>query len=162
MARLFSKDYHEKSASWYFNHAVIGLDKGDLQHWKSIDETGRFHMHFVPTPEKREFFCAQLDLVYDPQSEKVVSHHCSECGEDDKCRHYLSILRYAYHHLATDIFDLPAVETCTGTALRGGEKWQDLLKQARLELEGIYDPETDKIRFYHGSYNPLDIPLLLR
>ena len=162
MARLFSKDYHEKSASWYFNHAVIGLDKGDLQHWKSIDETGRFHMHFVPTPEKREFFCAQLDLVYDPQSEKVMSHHCSECGEDDKCRHYLSVLRYAYHHLATDIFDLPAVETCTGTALRGGEKWQELLKQARLELEGIYDPETDKVRFYHGSYNPLDIPLLLR
>jgi hypothetical protein len=31
MARLFSKDYHEKSASWYFNHAVIALARGGLQ-----------------------------------------------------------------------------------------------------------------------------------
>ncbi|MBW6513690.1 MAG: DEAD/DEAH box helicase [Candidatus Syntrophosphaera sp.] len=162
MARLFSKDYHERSASWYFNHAVIALDKGDLQYWKSIDEAGCFHIHFVPNPDRREFFSPQLDVVYDPATQTVKSHHCHECRDAESCRHFLSVLRYAYLYLRTDIFDLPAVETCDGTALRSNERWQLIHEQAAIEIEGIYNPETDKIRFYHGSYEPLDIPLLLK
>ena len=95
MARLFSKDYHDKSASWYFNHAVIALDRGDLQYWKSIDENGLYHLHFVAVPERREFFIPQLDIVYDPARQTVVSHHCHECRDEEGCRHYLSVLRYA-------------------------------------------------------------------
>lgn len=162
MARLFSKDYHDKSASWYFNHAVIGLENGDLQHWKSIDEAGCYHLHFFPAQAKREFFCSQLDVVYDPVSQTVLSHHCSECRDDDSCRHYLSVLRYAYHFLRTEIFELPTVETCDGTALRGREEWQRAYQEARVEIEGIYDPGTDKIRFYHDRYEPLEIPVLLK
>ena len=79
MARLFSKDYHEKSASWYFNHAVIGLDKGDLQHWLSVDEAGLYHLHFFAAPDKAGIFGSQLDVVYDPASQLISSHHCSEC-----------------------------------------------------------------------------------
>jgi SNF2 family DNA or RNA helicase len=161
MARLFSKDYHERSASWYFNHAVIGLDKGDLQHWKSVDEAGLYHMHFFPEASRREFFVSWVDVVYDPQTQTIRSHLCSECGEDDNCRHYLSVLRYAYHHLRTDIFDLPAVETCDGKALRAPERWQETIREAYLSLEGIYNPEMDKVRFYYDKYEPLDLPLLL-
>lgn len=162
MARLFSKDYHEKSASWYFNQAVIGLDNGDLQHWKSIDEAGCYHLHFFAIPAKREFFAPQVDIVYDPASQTVVSHRCQVCRGEENCRHYLSVLRYAYYHLRTDIFDLPMVETCAGTSLRGSEFWQEAHANAVIEIEGIYAPETNKIRFYHGKYEALDIPLLLR
>lgn len=162
MARLFSKDYHEQAASWYFNQAVIGLERGDLQHWKSVDEAGRYHLHFFPVPGKREYFAAELDIVYDPASQAVVSHHCPACRNEDNCRHYLSILRYAYLYLRTDIFETPLVETCDGDALRGSEKWQELRRRAKIELEGIYDPGMDKIRFHLSSYAPLDIALAVK
>ncbi|MGC9361512.1 MAG: SNF2-related protein, partial [Candidatus Syntrophosphaera sp.] len=162
MARLFSKDYHDKSSSWYFNHAVIPLEKGDLQFWKSIDETGCYHVHFVPVPGKREFFSPQVDIVYDPANQRVKSHYCHECRDQESCRHYLSVLRYAYQYLRTDIFDTPIVETCDGDVLRGSEKWQQIYDQALLEIEGIYSPEKDKVRIYLRKYEPLDIPLLVK
>jgi superfamily II DNA or RNA helicase len=162
MARLFSKDYHEKSSSWYFNHAVIGLDKGDLLYWKSIDEAGFYHLHFLAIVEKRDYFPAQVDIVYDPVSQTVQSHHCHHCIEGEGCRHYLSVLRYAYHYLRTDIFEVPTVETCSGNVLRSSEKWQQVHASAYIEVEGIYTQEQNKIRFYHGKYEALDIPLLLK
>lgn len=162
MARLFSKDYHEKSSSWYFNHAVIALERGDLRFWKSIDEKGFYHFHFVAIPKRREWFSAQVDIVYDPEKQEIVSHHCHECRDEDGCRHYLSILRYAYHYLSTDIFDQPAVETCDGDVLRGGEYWRTVRDAAVIEVERLYNPDSDKVRFYHGSYGDLDIPLLLQ
>ncbi len=162
MARLFSKDYHDKSSSWYFNHAVIPLEKGDLQFWKSIDESGCYHIHFVPVPGKREFFSPQVDIVYDPESQRVKSQHCHECRDQESCRHYISVLRYAYQYLATDIFDTPLVETCDGEVLRGSEKWQQIYDQAVLEIEGVYSTDKDKVRFYHKRYAPLDPQLLAK
>ena len=151
MARLFSKDYHEHSASWYFNHAIIVLEAGDLEYWRSVDEQGLYHLRFFPRPEVRHHFCQRLDLVYDPVSQLIVRHECSECGEEELCRHFLSLLRYAYHHLKTDIFDSPAVETCSRDDLRVSEDWSETLSSARLELEGLYDPGADKVRFYHSD-----------
>lgn len=162
MARLFSKDYHDKSSSWYFNHAVIPLERGDLQYWKSIDETGCYHIHFVPVPSKSGVFSPQVDIVYDPESQRIKSHHCHECKDQESCRHYLSVLRYAYQYLRTDIFDMPVVETCDSNVLRSSERWQQIYDEAVLEIEGIYSPERDKVRFYHKKYGPLDIPLLLK
>ncbi|HPN40233.1 MAG TPA: DEAD/DEAH box helicase [Candidatus Cloacimonadota bacterium] len=162
MARLFSKDYHEHSASWYFNHAIIVLEAGDLEYWRSVDEQGLYHLRFFPRPEVRHHFCQRLDLVYDPVSQLIVRHECSECGEEELCRHFLSLLRYAYHHLKTDIFDSPAVETCSRDDLRISENWSETLSSARLELEGLYDPGADKVRFYHESFAPIDLPYLVR
>ncbi len=162
MARLFSKDYHDKSASWYFNHAVIALDRGDLQYWKSIDENGLYHLHFVAVPERREFFIPQLDIVYDPARHTVVSHHCHECRDEEGCRHYLSVLRYAWLYLKTDMFEQPAVETCDGCVLRGGDHWRKAHDSARIEVERLFDPQFDKVRFHHAKYGALDLPTLLR
>ncbi|MDP2172276.1 MAG: DEAD/DEAH box helicase [Candidatus Cloacimonadaceae bacterium] len=162
MARLFSKDYHDKSASWYFNHAVIALADGDLEFWKSVDEQGRFNLHFFAVTDKRDYFSARVDIVYDKAGERVISHTCSECKDAEDCRHYLSILRYSYHHLKTEIFSAPVIETCDGNDLRANESWQNTVHAARFELEGIYNPVLDKIRFYHGEFDPIELPLLIR
>lgn len=160
MARLFSKDYHDKSTSWYFNHAVIALENDDLWYWKSLDESGNYHLRFFPIPAKQELFCKHIDVVFNPQTEQIESHECSECREDDSCRHYLSILRYGYMYLSTAIFDEEVVETCGGNALSGDEAWLIIARDAKLYLEGIYNPETDKVRFYHSEFAPLD-PVLM-
>lgn len=161
MARLFSKDYHELSNSWYFNHAVIPLDKDDLWYWLAADEAGRFQMRFFPSQDKTEYFSEWVEVLYDPIEEKILRHRCAECKHDDSCRHYLSLLRYAYLNLSTDVFIEEALQTCDGDALRGNPRWLDLAHDARLSVEGIYDPNTDKIRFYHTAFQDLDVPALI-
>jgi len=160
MARLFAKDYHDKSTSWYFNHAVIALDNGDLWFWKSLDEAGNYVLRFFPVPEKKEYFSDFLDVVFDPESETIVSHECSQCHDDDNCRHYFSVLRYAYLYLSTDIFAHEVVQTCDGDALSAEEAWLDTAASAKLYLEGIYNPDTDKVRFHHQEFGILD-PVLI-
>ncbi len=160
MARLFAKDYHDKSTSWYFNHAVIALENGDLWYWKSRNEEGHYQLRFFPVPEKREYFSEHLDVVFDPISGLVISHDCSQCHADDNCRHYLSVLRYGYLFISTGVFEQEVVETCDGNALSGNEVWLEIARSARIYLEGVYNPETDKIRFYHSEFAPLD-PVLI-
>lgn len=160
MARLFSKDYHEHSNTWYFTQAIIPLQNGDLLFWKSMDESNRIRFRFFPEQSKRAVFCNSLNVVYDPKDEKIVSYTCSECPDEDACRHYLSLLYYAYHYLKTDILKDNIIETYQTNLLVGNARWQRLSQEAQIEVEGIYNPETDKIRFYFNQYAPIDARLL--
>ncbi|MCK9335086.1 MAG: DEAD/DEAH box helicase [Candidatus Cloacimonetes bacterium] len=162
MARLFSKDYHELSNSWYFNHAVIPLAKDDLWYWLAADETGRFQMRFFPSQTKTEYFSAWVEVLYDPETERVVNHKCAECNHDDNCRHYLSLLRYCYFNLSTDIFTEDPIKTCDGNALRANPHWMDLAHEAKLSVEGIYDPDSDKVRFHHDAFRDLNMQELIK
>ena len=162
MARLFSKDYHERSNSWYFNHAVIPLSEGDLWYWHTADEAGNILLRFFPTLEKREFFSEWVEVLYNPSTERIIRFRCAECGRDESCRHYLSLLRYSYNYLSDDILNEELVETCDGDTLRGNPSWLSISHKAALEIEGIYDPETDKIRIYHRAYTGLEMPELLK
>jgi len=162
MARLFAKDYHDRSTSWLFNHAVIPLENGDLWFWKTLDEAGHYALRFFPVPDKQEYFNASLDVVFDPESETIVSHTCSQCHDDDSCRHFFSVLRYGYLFLSTDIFAREVVETCDGDALCAQEAWLGLAANARIAIEGIYNPEADKIRFYHTELGAIDPVLLVK
>ncbi|MCB5287393.1 MAG: DEAD/DEAH box helicase [Candidatus Cloacimonetes bacterium] len=162
MARLFSKDYHDRSNSWYFNHAVIPLSEGDLWHWHTVDEAGNILLRFFPTLEKRDYFSAWVEVLYDPRSQMIIRYSCAECGQDESCRHYLSLLRYSYHFLSDDILQEDLVQTCDGDTLRGNVSWLNLSHEAALEIEGIYSPESDKIRIYHRAYAGLNMPELLK
>ncbi|MFA7024621.1 MAG: DEAD/DEAH box helicase [Candidatus Cloacimonadaceae bacterium] len=162
MARLFSKDYHDRSNSWYFNHAVIPLSEGDLWHWHTVDEAGNILLRFFPTLEKRDYFSAWVEVLYDPRSQMINRYSCAECGQDESCRHYLSLLRYSYHFLSDDILQEDLVQTCDGDTLRGNVSWLNLSHEAALEIEGIYSPESDKIRIYHRAYAGLNMPELLK
>lgn len=157
MARLFSKDYHDRSNSWYFNHAVIPLEPGDLWYWHTVDEAGNILLRFSPTKEKRDYFCAWIEVLYDPRLQRIVRFQCAECGQDESCRHFLSLLHYAYQYLSDDILKEELIQTVDGDSLRGNVKWLELSRQARLEIEGIYNPDTDKIRIYHRSYEGLNM-----
>ncbi len=159
MARLFGKDYHEYSNTWYFRHALIPMEKGDLLYWKSLDDEKRVRFHFFPVQEKRHLFTQALDLIYDPVTGRIISHTCSDCREEETCRHFLSVLYYAYRYLNTEMLSETIVETYDTNILRSGEEWMAKLAEAVWEVEGIYNPETDKIRFYYHRFVPLDMRL---
>ncbi|HQB98434.1 MAG TPA: ATP-dependent helicase, partial [Candidatus Cloacimonadota bacterium] len=162
MARLFSKDYHEKSNSWYFNHAVILLEDGDLWYWNTEDEKGNVLMRFYPANELREYFSPWVEVLYEPQEKRIIRYECAECSTDEGCRHYLSLLRYAYIYLSDHIMDQDLVQTCDSDSLRGELRWVDAAQNFNLEIEGLYDPASPKIRIYHRGLASVDIVALMR
>lgn len=162
MARLFSKDYHDRSNSWYFNHAIILLEDGDLWYWHTLDESDNVLFRFYPTRDKREYFSAWVEVLYDPREQRILSFQCAECAQDDSCRHYLSLLRYAYNFISDDILKEKPVQTCDSDSLRGNLRWISNSHSFKLLFEGIYNPGTSKIRIYHQGLEDVDVPGLLK
>lgn len=157
MARLFAKDYHERSNSWFFNHAVIVFEEGDLWYWHTEDESGNILMRFYPTEEKRSHFSEWVELVYDTKAQKIREFHCAECGDDEGCRHYLSLLLYAYNYISDDIFKEEIIQTGDGDSLRGSNRLLDGIADAFFEIEGIYNPKQSKVRVYHRGFEGIDL-----
>jgi hypothetical protein len=125
-----------------------------------LDENNRVRFRFFPEQSKRGLFSDHINVVYDPAEERIVSHICSDCPDEDACRHFLSLLYYAYNNLKTDILKDNIIETYQANLMVGNEQWQQISQDAKIEIEGIYNPETDKIRFFFNQYTDIDVRLL--
>ncbi len=158
MARLFGTEYHEHSNSWYFKSSVLKLKKDDLIFKYYLDEKKNVIFKFEAIPEKSHIFSPKIDISYDKKNARILTHSCTECGEDD-CKHYLSILYYAYNYLPTDMLEKKAVQTYHTKLLDYNEYWQRVILNAKIEIGDIYNNNTDKIRFYLKSYKPMLIRL---
>lgn len=159
MARLFSSEYHEHSNSWHFKSSITILKPDDLHIAQFLDENGNAIFRIRAADDAVKPFPAKLEIVYDKSRRRILSHHCSECGED-VCRHYLSLLEYAYQHLTTDILDVPIVQTYQTRLLRVNEYWQRVVLNAQIEIADIYNQKTDKIRLFFASYAPMRMRLI--
>ncbi len=159
MARLFGLEYHELSNSWFFKSSVIKLKKEDIIYRKYLDEVKNVIFKFEAIPGKKTKFSPKVEITYNKKQKKIIQHFCSECGEED-CRHYLSILNYTYNFLSTDLLDEQVVQTYHTKFLKYNEYWQRTVLNAKIEIESIYDNNTDKIRIYLKSYKPLNVRLI--
>jgi SNF2 family DNA or RNA helicase len=159
MARLFGKEYHEHSNSWFFKSSVTRLQLRELNFKKFLDENRNVIFQFEAVPERQNVFPAKLDIIYDKAKQVIREHTCSECGSDT-CKHYLSLLNYTYHYLSTDLLDEVVVQTYQSKLLDYNEFWQRVVLNAKIEIGDIYDKTTDKIRFYLKSYMPMNIRLI--
>lgn len=154
MARLFGKEYHENSNSWFFKSSLIRLMKDDLIYKDYLDENKNVVFSFEAVPAKKYIFSAKVEILYDKKNEKIIKHFCSEC-DDKECRHYLSIIKYTYNFLSTDILEKSSVQTYHTSLLDYNEFWQRTVLNAKIEISDIYNNKTDKIRFNMKSYKPL-------
>jgi len=159
MAKLFGKEHHENSNSWFFKSSLIRLMKDDLNHKNYLDEDKHVVFSFEAIPKKKYVFPAKVEILYDRKNEKILNHKCSEC-DDKECRHYLSIIKYAYNFLSTDILDKSSVQTYHTSLLDFNEFWQRTVLNAKIEISDIYNGKTDKIRFNMKSYRPLLIRII--
>jgi len=159
MARLFGKEYHEHSNSWFFKSSLIRLMKDDLVFTDYLDENKNVVLRFEAIPAKKYIFSAKLEILYDKKSEEIVDHSCSEC-DDKECRHYLSIIKFANNFLSTDILEKSTVQTYHTSLLDFNEFWQRTVLNAKIEISDIYNNKTDKIRFNLKSYKPLLIRII--
>ncbi len=160
MARLFRKEYHEHSNTWYFKKTVIPLDLSLIEFRKSLDENGNYLFNFQVTPTEKLFNQAQIKILYDPNHENILEHSCSLHPHEDACAHYLTIIDFAYNHLGTEIFEEKTVQVYRGRILKYNEFWQRILLSSRILIADIYDQESNKIRFFFEGYNRIDIRLI--
>ncbi|MCD6181842.1 MAG: DEAD/DEAH box helicase [Candidatus Cloacimonetes bacterium] len=159
MARLFSKEYHEHSNSWHFRSLVIPLPKDSLVFTQFLDEKGNAVLRFRAADNAPNPFPVKLEILYNREDRTILAHHCSEC-QQDVCRHYLTLLHYAYHHLSTDLLDVPIVQTYQTRLLRVNEYWQRIVLNGHIEIADIYNQKTNKIRIFFASYAPMQIRLI--
>lgn len=159
MARLFGKEYHEHSNSWFFKSSLIRLMKDNLNFTNYLDENENVVFRFEAVQAKKYIFSPKLEIIYDRKNLKILDHSCSEC-DDKECRHYLSIIKYAYNYLSTDMLDKNSVQTYHTSLLDFNEFWQRTVLNAKIEISDIYNDNTDKIRFNMKSYDPLLIRVI--
>ncbi len=159
LARLFGTEYHEHSNSWYFKSTVLKLQYRDLEFKKYLDEKKDIIFKFESITKKLNVFPAKVEIVYNKKKRKITKHFCSECKADD-CKHYLSILSYAYNYLSTEMLEQEVVQTYHTRLLEYNEYWQRIVLNAKIEVGDVFDNNTDKIRFYLKSYSPLQIRLI--
>lgn len=133
--------------------------KDDLIYKDYLDENKNVVFRFEAVPLKKYTFPAKMEILYDKKNEKIINHSCSEC-EDKECRHYLSIIKYAYNFLSTDMLEKSSVQTYHTSLLDYNEFWQRTVLNAKIEISDIYNNKTDKIRFNMKSYKPLLIRVI--
>jgi SNF2 family DNA or RNA helicase len=159
MARLFGSEFHEHSNSWYYQKSVYKLAKSDIEFKKYLDEQGNVIMEFRTVKEKARYFPLDIKISYDLQKRIILNWKCFTCGQS-VCRHFLSIVDFAYHNMTTEELMINAVQTYDSELLEYDEYWQQTVLNARIEVSDVYNNQNNKIRFYFNSYNPMKIRIL--
>ncbi len=157
MARLFGKEYHEHTNSWYYKNLIREYDQSEIRYRKFLDEAGNIIFKFEGTENSP--FQAKIEIVYNKLNREIISHNCSEDGTDI-CSHFLSIINHAYEYYSTDILEKQVVQTYQTKLLEYNEFWQRVVLNSKIEIADIFNPKNDKIRFYFKSYNPINIRLI--
>ncbi|PID29849.1 MAG: hypothetical protein CSB55_00900 [Candidatus Cloacimonadota bacterium] len=157
MARLFGKDYHEHSNTWYFKNLVKHSSRNDFTYSAYRDQEKMLVFEFKPTENYVSHFPASLNIVYNPDSEKIINIKCPYCPKDDTCKHYLNVLNYAYQYISTAHLNIEKdIQTFQTDLFRYNEFWQRIYLNSRILISDIYS-ESDKIRFYFKGYDGINI-----
>jgi len=159
MARLFGGEYHEYSNSWFYKSSLVPLKKGEVALKKYRDEQGSVVLEFKTTGEKARLFPLSIKITYDLHLNKIIDWKCLICRENN-CRHYLSIIDYAFHNMTTDQIKNNTVQTYDSDLLEYDEYWQQIVINAQINISDIYNNQNDKVRFYFRSYEPMNIRLI--
>jgi hypothetical protein len=159
MARLFGWEYHEHSNSWYYQSSIYRLGKEDVLYKKYLDEQGHIILEYKTQGDKARLFPLSLKVNYDPVKKRIKHWKCQTCGQP-VCRHYLSIIDFAYHNMTTEELLKNAVQTYGTELLEYDEFWQQTVLNGKIEISEIYNNQNNKIRFYFSSYKPLEIRLI--
>lgn len=159
MARLFGKEYHEHSNTWYFKSSAKNFDRSDLTYTKYLDEHGNVVITFRASDRRKIIFPAKVKIIYNKDTREIPSHQCSICKKNDLCSHFLTVINYAYKYLSTDILDNNVIQTYQTNLLSYNEYWQRVLLNSYIQIENIYDT-TDKIRIHFKKYENFDLRLI--
>ena len=159
MARLFGSEYHEHSNSWYYQSSIYKLEQKDIEIKKYLDEQNNLVMEFRTISDKGRLFPLNLRINYNAETRMINKWVCHTCGQP-LCRHFLSIIDFAYNNLTIEELLINTVQTYDSELLLYNEYWQQIVLNGKIEISDIYNNQNDKIRFYFKSYNPMKIRVI--
>ncbi len=161
MARLFGKEYHEISNSWLFKGLSIPFNKGDLLYQAAKNEKGYFVIRFFSAKPNRIKFPSDIVITYDPQKNKIINSSCHCCHKDNhQCLHYISVIEYAYNYLSSDFEQDADLCFFQNSLLAYNSWWQSTVMNAKIQIEGLYTKESNKIRFFFTGYDGINFKYL--
>ncbi|MDD3051189.1 MAG: SNF2-related protein [Candidatus Cloacimonetes bacterium] len=157
MRKLFAKEFHEQSNSWYFNNSIKLYQKDELNYSSYIDEKGMVIFNFSPVKDKKSTVHFEVFIIYDKNKKMIIEHVCSKCKNDQFCDHYLSVLKFAYQYLGTDMIESKEIQIYKNKIMRGSTNIEIIRKQAKITLEGLINDSEDKFRVNFQNYLPMRI-----
>lgn len=158
MAKLFGSDYHEHSNTWYFKDMVENYCKDEISWDIEKNETNQFIFTFKIN-NLYDHSHNTVKIIYDQNAGKIIQESCSVCTKD-LCKHYLSVLNYAYQHLSTNLMKQNFIITHQTSFNDFNEYWQKIKLNASIHIQDIFDKNSDKIRIIFKNYDPFDIFLI--
>jgi SNF2 family DNA or RNA helicase len=162
MAKLFGKEYHELSNSWFFHSLVIAFEESELSYQVSRNEKDELVFRFYPTLGFSKSFPSEVIVIYDSENEIIIESKCSSCNTiDGNCVHYLSIVNYAYKFLSTERLGETNLCIFQNKMLAYNRYWQTVFVNGKILIEGLYDVEQKNVRVYFKDYNSIDFRSLL-
>ncbi len=159
MARLFGSDYHEHSNTWYFKEQVEVYSQKDITYEISKDETGKYKFLFSIKPVYNPLNTVNIKLKYNTATRKIEDQSCSLCS-DNMCKHFLSVLNYAYSNLSTELLTKDFVVTYQASFSNYNEYWQKIKLNTKIIIQDLFDQSTDKFKVFFKNYEPFDIFLI--
>lgn len=159
MAKIFGSDYHEHSNTWYFKEKIEAYKEEEVTYEVVKDESGNyiFEFYIVPLYDKEQKI--RLKITYNALKNKVEQYTCSSCTKP-LCKHYLSILEFAYHHLTTQVLEKKWVVTYQSGFSAYNEYWQMIKLNSKIIIQDIDTLNVDKIKIIFKNYEPIDIFLM--
>ncbi|MBP7562459.1 MAG: DEAD/DEAH box helicase [Candidatus Cloacimonetes bacterium] len=156
MAKLFGSDYHEHSNTWYFKDKMEKYRDEEVSYDVVIDESGNYVFSFLIKPVYDENKKIRLKIKYSLKTNRVENYQCSECDKP-LCKHYLSILQFAYHSISSQILEKRWVVTYQSKLTVYNEYWQKVKLNSQIHINGLTDPLADKVKFIFKNYDKTDI-----
>lgn len=148
MARLFSKEYHKVSNTWYFREDAQDIDPRTFRY--SICKTERglflftFTFSFVTGYQVEEF-----QLIYDTATDSISSCKCIDYNMAySHNRIFSSLIKYCYENLTTKILDEVKYSIYYQKICKYGETTQKEAINLHYEIEGLYDQKKDIVKIY--------------
>ncbi len=163
MARLFGKEYHKISNTWYFKDMILILSKDELLYQLYKNEQGNVIFRFFAISHKKKHFPHDLFIVYDPDTCEVIEFNCNSCLKQTAenieigCSHYISVINYCFQYLSSDIINYAHTTLYTNNLLVYNELWQSGSINGKIYIENIYNKDNSTIRFYFNDYQDINL-----
>jgi len=100
MARLFGKEYHNHSNTWYFKNTIKNYTKDDIKFrfWKNDSDNIIFEFEAASNNILKSFDSV-LIITYNQQNNTILNYNYQACKNKEICPVFLSILNYCYKYL---------------------------------------------------------------
>ncbi|MDD4156209.1 MAG: DEAD/DEAH box helicase [Candidatus Cloacimonetes bacterium] len=145
MAKLFSKEYHEISNTWYFKQNVLNINKDSVNYtiYKLYDYLYRIVFRVFFNSFEKLYI---INIDYDYDSKRIIK--CTSQNERLENFYKYALIKYAYENLTTSIFDDYHYAIYDKNICRYNENEYQQYQSLHYQIEGFFNNAQSVIKIY--------------